>query len=44
MSRDMNINKFWKYIRANKKHIDNSCIIKDGDIVYEYTPESQLKV
>ena len=43
MSQDMNINKFWKYIRANKKHIDNSCIIKDGDIVYD-TPESQLKM
>ena len=42
MSQDMNI-KFWKYIRANKKHIDNSCIIKDGDIVYD-APESQLKM
>ena len=32
---------FWAEVL--KKHIDNSCIIKDGDIVYD-TPESQLKM
>jgi hypothetical protein len=43
LSHDMNINKFWKYVRGNKARVDTCNTICDDGIVYD-NPEAQLQM